>query len=622
MTTSTLHLNNPVPSNGAVVSSLGGRHTVTVTLAGVGAISCVVQAWGSEQGTDSRKIGAPVTVSGTTTVSQTLTFDADCKQFWLELVSLSPACKFNATVENDGSTSLAGPLRVAGGVSAYNLQGGAPGRRAAILGNSIGRAGYNPADPAGTSQWFANTAVTVGARRFFNHFDLRAGHFVPRYATCTAAGTTGATEPRWGDVGATHVDGTAEWIVTAQTGVVNLLGGGWWRFAQWMAGNPLIETYLVGFASAQSDVILAYLTDDVIDAVDVVIFSNLWENDALNGNATIAAARWAAFETLADSLRARGKVVGVQTVLPMSNLDWDGYAYTRGNDSIVWEWLNRKIREYAAARRDVVFCDVARAYPNLNPALPVWPDQATLYTQGDMTTDLVISATDRVHPETLGHFLIAKMWAPVLEARFGRREVFGVAKEANQLDPNPLLYGTTGPLGTNTTGVVAANKTVSCNAVASAVCSKIAGDGCAPIRVVITSDQQGAFAYLGSSSDVSLAGSGFAVGDIVQLFVAIKIKANPVGFAVPRIQLQFVGSTGVTQINGLPYAASHGMIGQVITEDTSMVLSTVPIKIPPGTTAVKLRSEMYCSGSAGVPVNTTIEFERVGISRPVTPAIA
>lgn len=114
MTTSTLHLNNPVPSNGAVVSSLGGRHTVTVTLAGVGAISCVVQAWGSEQGTDSRKIGAPVTVSGTTAVSQTLTFDADCKQFWLELVKLSPACKFNATVENDSSTSFAGPLRVAG----------------------------------------------------------------------------------------------------------------------------------------------------------------------------------------------------------------------------------------------------------------------------------------------------------------------------------------------------------------------------------------------------------------------------------------------------------------------------------------------------------------------------
>ena len=107
MTTSTLHLNNPVPSNGAVVSSLGGRHTVTVTLAGVGAISCVVQAWGSEQGTDSRKIGAPVTVSGTTTVSQTLIFDADCKQFWLELVKLSPACKFNATVENDGSTQFA-----------------------------------------------------------------------------------------------------------------------------------------------------------------------------------------------------------------------------------------------------------------------------------------------------------------------------------------------------------------------------------------------------------------------------------------------------------------------------------------------------------------------------------
>ena len=118
MPTSTLHLNNPVPSNGAVVSSLGGRHTVTATLFGVGAISCVVQAWGSEQGTDARRVGNPVTISGTTTVSQTLTFDVDCKQFWLELVRITDACKFNATVFNDGSTSLAGPLRVEGDLEA------------------------------------------------------------------------------------------------------------------------------------------------------------------------------------------------------------------------------------------------------------------------------------------------------------------------------------------------------------------------------------------------------------------------------------------------------------------------------------------------------------------------
>lgn len=110
MATSTLHLNNPVPSNGAVVPSLGGRHTVTATLFGVGAISCVVQAWGSEQGTDARRVGNPVTISGTTTVSQTLTFDVDCKQFWLELVRITDACKFNATVENNSTLVSSGPI--------------------------------------------------------------------------------------------------------------------------------------------------------------------------------------------------------------------------------------------------------------------------------------------------------------------------------------------------------------------------------------------------------------------------------------------------------------------------------------------------------------------------------
>ena len=162
MPTSTLHLNNPVPSNGAVVSSLGGRHTVTVTLAGVGAISCVVQAWGSEQGTDSRKIGAPVTVSGTTTVSQTLTFDADCKQFWLELVKLSPACKFNATVENDGTIAMPGPVR-APNVRAFDWLRRSRARMwsdpigYAVWGSSSGEFGSTKNVLAGTNVAFAET---------------------------------------------------------------------------------------------------------------------------------------------------------------------------------------------------------------------------------------------------------------------------------------------------------------------------------------------------------------------------------------------------------------------------------------------------------------------------------
>ena len=120
MGTSTLHLNNPVPSNGAVAASLGGRHTVTVTLAGVGAISCKVQAWASSNNTDSKMLGAPVVISGTTTVSQTLTFDAgDCNQFWLALVEISPACTFNATVENSGDVAVAGAIIAQNSISSF-----------------------------------------------------------------------------------------------------------------------------------------------------------------------------------------------------------------------------------------------------------------------------------------------------------------------------------------------------------------------------------------------------------------------------------------------------------------------------------------------------------------------
>lgn len=120
MGTSTLHLNNPVPSNGAVAASLGGRHTVTATLSGVGAISCKVQAWASSNNTDSKMIGAPVVISGTTTVSQTLTFNAlDVTQFWLAVVEITPACTFTATVENSGDVQFGGAVIAKTGIDIY-----------------------------------------------------------------------------------------------------------------------------------------------------------------------------------------------------------------------------------------------------------------------------------------------------------------------------------------------------------------------------------------------------------------------------------------------------------------------------------------------------------------------
>ena len=515
----------------------------------------------------------------------------------------------------DGTIVSSGPI------SAPNINAGAPGKRVVCLGNSIGRAAWAPSDPAGTSQWLANQAVTVGATRFFNHFDLRGGGLVPRYATCTVGGTTGAVEPIWGDIGTTQSDGTAEWQVTAQTGGVGTFAG-YWHMAQALAGQPLDETYLIGFAGAQYPTIMAYLTDDIIESVDIVFFGPMWENDVLSGNIANATARWADFVSKADSLRARGKIVCVQTVLPMKQTDYDDVSYVRGADSKVWEWLNRQIRKFAADRADVVFCDVANLYINMDPALPVWPDQTTQYVKGDLTTDLIVTATDKVHPDALGHFMIAKKWAPILEAKFGRREVFGVAGEANQWDRNPLMYGTGGELGTNVTGVVATNQKAACSASASAVASKITGPNSAPQRLVISTTAAGQFAYLASRYGIPL--GDLQVGDWIQVFVEVEIAANPVGFAIPRIQLAFNSApgTGIQNVNGMPYSATTKMIGQAIKENTKFVLKTLPVKLPSGTVNMQVRSEMYASGSVGTPASVTADFHRFGVSRPTIPALS
>lgn len=98
----TLHSNNPVPSNGSVATVIRGRKSISMTLSGVGAVRAVVQIMAHEDGAAPGPIGNQIVVSGTTTVTATQTFDADAGKVYLQLIDITPACTFSATLADLG----------------------------------------------------------------------------------------------------------------------------------------------------------------------------------------------------------------------------------------------------------------------------------------------------------------------------------------------------------------------------------------------------------------------------------------------------------------------------------------------------------------------------------------
>lgn len=98
----TLHSNNPVPSNGSVATVIRGVKSISMTLSGVGAIRAVVQIMSHEDGAAPGPIGSQIVVSGTTTVTTTQTFNAEAGKVYLQLIDITPACKFSATLTELG----------------------------------------------------------------------------------------------------------------------------------------------------------------------------------------------------------------------------------------------------------------------------------------------------------------------------------------------------------------------------------------------------------------------------------------------------------------------------------------------------------------------------------------
>lgn len=94
----TLHGGSTCPGNGQTVTVETGNHTVSLAVAGTGAVRFKAQLWRKESGCTGGPVGAPITASGTTTATATFDFSANRSELWAQLIEVSDASTFTASV--------------------------------------------------------------------------------------------------------------------------------------------------------------------------------------------------------------------------------------------------------------------------------------------------------------------------------------------------------------------------------------------------------------------------------------------------------------------------------------------------------------------------------------------
>lgn len=500
------------------------------------------------------------------------------------------------------------------------------GSRIAILGNSIGAgATVRPFDATTDAAWAGATAKAVGACVYPKCFDLSAGYAALRYR-CTAAGTTGLSEPLWPQAaGGTVSDGSAVWTAEAATGGPSW-GTGWWTFAQMLSGQRFDEVFLMARGGAQSPEILSYLPRALAASPDIVLLANVLDNDCWAGAAPTLAtvqARWAAFAAACDAVRAAGKKLWLQTLLPSGFIDnaatWPAITYAKGNGTEAWTWLNRKLKEYARAHGEIELFDVSHAYIDPNPANPVAPDNAASFAVG-VGSDT--RYTDGIHPRVSAGWRIATVYAARMNAMPPGADRFGIAGETHQRMPNPMNHGTSGSHGSNvtpTSGVVPASMRLDAfgTGTVSGAASRVARtDRAGHWLQLVYNAAAGTADTVSYNASVSPALAPNAAGDLVQAFGEIWIAANPLMLTAPVLQARFVGGTPQWSYSTAPASADQD-IGQMIAADTLLTLKTVPMAIPAGTTAMNVYAKANARGAAGF----TVRFGRTALGRVSVPAL-
>ena len=457
----------------------------------------------------------------------------------------------------------------------------------ALLGNSI-MAQNLPSAAGGQTSWTELTAFPAALRAVPKAYNLVGGYKHLEYVS--SGGTSGPVEPVWPTTaGGTVLDGSITWTAQARTDLT-AYGMGGWTFAQMLSGQRLDEVWMGGFGGRRSTYILSNLPAALAANPDIVYFASMFENDMQDTTPAVILANWNNFVKQADYVRSLGKRVMLDTLLPNGGLDASSAftGYTAGAQTKAWNWLNDMIKEYARSRPDVILFDVSSVFTDPNPANPIWPENATTYLS-EAGTGQALKKTDAIHPYVSGAYLIGKALAAVIRERFPAIDRFHRAKDTYDLAVNPDNGGTAGVLGTGmTSGPVPSLMTMNAyGTVASAIAS-----------IVPRTDTSGKFAqcaivgtanatlYYVRTGPYPAPASWNAIGSVVQAFGEIKILANPTLLKQVEVRVETEFGAPAVWSSARNLATSEQDWGQMITEDTTFTLKTLPFKVPAGTTVI------------------------------------
>lgn len=481
--------------------------------------------------------------------------------------------------------------------------------RVAILGNSITGFGAALRNINSYTSWAANSAISLSAAVFPQFSDLSGGINAIKWV-CTTAGTTGAIEPawKWSDpVGTTYTDGTVVWTAQAETTTpFTQWAWGFWHMAQARSGQRAREVCVVHRSGMKSATIMAYHDRMLATNPDIVFYATMWENDVGNNAVVLATvqADFAAWVAAADAVRAQGKTVWVADVLPSASVDSSSAftGYSAGNGTNAWNWLNRKIREYAAARRDVVLIPWSQAYLDSNPATPTYPENTTTFTSSTGTGQ-ALKWTDGVHGGTNAHWRLSGYIVPALN-RLPEVAYFSPSLDTDQIVTNPNQFGTSGTRGA-TIGSGTVPNSLTADAFGGTAGSTSVAQVARPDLVTPWTKVTGVAAAAASGDAISLsytaaAGLGdFVAGDVCQGFAELKIDANPTLLTIPQTRVRMHSAASSWVYSGsLP--TNEQDLAPSITADTTLLLKTPPFMFQSGTTGVSVYNRAEWRGAAAV----------------------
>lgn len=519
-----------------------------------------------------------------------------------------------------------------------------PGNRVALLGNSImAQNGIkNPgAGSGGYDIWASSIAKTLTNTIAPQGIDLSSGYWPHLYYTCVQAGTTGTLEPSWPlAVGQRVADGTVVWECTAIRTDQIAWDYGWWHIAQALSGQRLNEVYISGRSGKKAREVLSYIDTAMAKNIDTMVLAAVWENDCWPGAFPVLATvqsdwYWAKAEM--DRVRGLGIKLMVSTVLPSGFFDTTGVGgtlytgYSNGTATRCYQWLNRKIKEYAKDRADVILIDYADLYTDPDPANPVWPERVITYTAANGSTGV---KTDGIHPYGAMRMALGQFIAPILSANFPAVNQFSNALDQNGPALNPKHFGTAGTKGVATitpTGTGPSNgytaTAFGANASASVLSKvartdKITGEWVQQTIVFTGAASQTDGPTLNNTAVLTLAGSGLVVGDIVQSFAELKILGTPAPALLqfPQLRTRFNGGSAPFDfINSAVLNSSDQNMGQMITADTLFTLKTVPVQVPAGCTAI---TNYWKAPAGGANATYTVQYGQVANNKIVVPDLA